>query len=179
MILKYSAEREGEICRKAVNVLKDGGLIVYPTDTVYGIGADATNSEAVEKVYLLKKRPREMPLSVLVSCINMAKKYVELTKKAKELLPGKYTFILKSKRHLPVSKGAIGIRLPNHWCTKIPELLGKPITTTSANIHGKDTPQTIKEIQNIFRHKIKLYIDEGVLSGPPSIIYSLEGKRIR
>jgi len=182
LVLKYSKKNEPAIIRTAVRILKRGGLIVYPTDTIYGIGCDVSNKKAVSKIYRIKKRPRSKPLSILVSSINMASKYVQISKKAKKMLPGKYTFILKRKRWLPVipmSEANVGVRITNHWSRKIPRAFGKPITTTSANIHCKGNPTSIKNIIKAFGSSISLYIDAGQLKHPASKIYNLKGKRIR
>jgi tRNA threonylcarbamoyl adenosine modification protein (Sua5/YciO/YrdC/YwlC family) len=178
-IIKYSPKNEKEIIHEAIKVLKRGGLIVYPTDTIYGIGCNATNKRAVNKIYKIKKRPKNKPLSILCSSMNMANKYVKVSNKAKKMLPGKHTFILPTKTKLPVSDNNIGIRIPNHWCTKLARALGKPITSTSANISGKKTPSTIKDIEKTFSSKINLYINAGTLSGKPSKIYSIKEKRLR
>ena len=163
--------------KKAVQELKKGSLIVYPTDTVYGIGADATNKKAIAKVYRLKKRPRSMPVSVMVSDLKMLRKYAKVKRGFRK---GKYTFILEPRRKLPVSKNNVGFRIPNHWCTKIAKRFGKPITTTSANLHGRRTPRTVKNIKKQFGNRISLYIDGGTLSGKPSKVIDLtKKKRIR
>lgn len=176
-VLRYSPRSLGRVCRTAAEVLSRGGLIVYPTDTVYGIGADATNKKAVAKVYRLKKRPKDMPLSVMVSDIKMLRRYAYMREGFKK---GKYTFILKPKRKLPVSSGNIGFRIPAHWCTNIAKEFGKPITTTSANLHGKRTPKTIRGLQKVFGKRIALYIDGGTLSAKPSKVIDLtKKKRIR
>ena len=153
-----------------------GGIIVYPTDTVYGLGADATNKRAVNKIYSLKKRPKSLPLSVLVSDFSMLKKYAKTTKGFKR---GKYTFVLKPKKQLPVSKGSIGFRIPKHWCTNLAKEFGKPIVTTSANIHGQPVAQTITEAKRIFGKKVNLYIDGGKLGTKPSKIIFLNRKTHR
>jgi len=180
MIIHYSEKNEKEIINEAIKILRSGGLIVYPTDTIYGIACDATNKRAVNKIYKIKKRPKNKPLSILCSSKNMASKYV---KGSKKILPGKYTFILPARKKLPihdnVSDNNIGIRIPNHWCTKLARALGKPITATSANISGKKTPVTIKQIEKTFSSKVALYINAGKLNRPPSKVYSPEGKRIR
>lgn len=176
-VLKYSAKNSEVIIRTAADLLRQGELIVYPTDTVYGLGADATNTKAVNKVFALKKRSKNKPLSVMVSDINMLKKYAKHTKGFKS---GKYTFVIEPKKRLPVSKYDIGFRIPNHWCTRIAAELGRPVVTTSANIADRPVVKTIKEAKKIFGNKIALYIDEGRLAGRPSkVIVLAGGKRLR
>ena len=162
---------------KAVRELKKGNLIVYPTDTVYGIGADATNKRAVAKLYRIKKRPKSMPVSVMVSDMKMLRKYAKVKKGFRK---GRYTFILEPKRKLPVSSGNIGFRIPGNWCTRIARDLGRPVTSTSANMHGRRTPRTISGIRKQFGKGISFYMDGGTLSGRPSKVIDLtKKKRIR
>jgi L-threonylcarbamoyladenylate synthase len=179
MLVKYSKQNEKMIIRKAVSILKRGGLIVYPTDTVYGIGADATKKKCIEKIYYAKRRPKNKLISALVADKTMLKKYSYPSKLSMKKLPGKYTFILKMKKELPIAKGCAGFRIPRHWCVKISKEFGKPITTTSANISGAVTPDNIREIKKMFGMSVALYIDGGKLKGKPSKIYNKDGKRIR
>ena len=177
--MKYSKKTEKDIIKKAVDALKKGKLIVYPTDTIYGIGADATSKKAVSKVYKIKKRKKSLPLSVMVSNKTMLKQWSYPSKKSLEKLPGKYTFILEPKKKLPVAENDIGFRIPKHWCTKIAKQFGKPIVTTSANISEKKTPNNIKDIEKTFGKSIAVYIDDRISSKKPSKIIAKSGKRIR
>ena len=194
---------KNKILETAVKLLQAGKLIIYPTDTLYAIGCDATNAKAIERVYALKKRPREMPLSVLVSDFEMLQKYAEITKEQmkilKEKLPGPYTFILRPKinsnssrvggmensprifHKLPVSNGNVGFRMIDvPIANQIIRKFGKPITATSANIHRKETPATISDLKAIFGIHINLYISGNRLSGKPSTVIDLTtGKMVR
>lgn len=173
MFSKHSVD----ILKKASELLNKGKLIVYPTDTIYGLGADGTSEHAVKKTFEVKKRPLDMPISVLVSDFEMLEKYAEVNEEQmkilKEKLPGPYTFILKAKIKLPVSKDTIGFRIPDHWCTLLAKQFGKPITTTSANIHGQPTPDNMEKIKESFKDSVSLYIDEGLLEGKASKIIDL------
>ncbi|MFH0829841.1 MAG: L-threonylcarbamoyladenylate synthase [Candidatus Aenigmatarchaeota archaeon] len=176
-LVLYRTYAEDDIVARAVAVLVKGGLVVYPTDTVYALGADATNPAAVDMVFTLKQRPQNQPLSVLVHDFVMLKKWAVVSasqeKYMRENLPNPYTFVLKPKRPLPVSQGNVGFRIiPNHWCGRISKVLGKPITATSANIHERHTP-TFNEIRNSFGPKVGLYIDAGKLSKMPSQVVDL------
>ena len=142
----------------AANNLKNGNLIIYPTDTLYGLGADATNTSAIKKINQLKKR--ELPLSIMIGDIKNIHKYAECDKniiiKLNEILPGPFTVLLKAKKsnlsHL-VQNGSdkIGIRIPKHdFCLNLLRKYKKPIITTSVNIHGHENLNTIEEIQKIF-----------------------------
>ncbi len=167
---------------KVLEALRTGKLVVYPTDTVYGLGADATNSAAIDLVYRVKQRPREQPISVLVADFEMLYRYAKVSQEQKktleEKLPGPYTFILEPKQKMPVSNGNIGFRIPKHWCTKIAKEFGKPITTTSANIHGRETPSTITELRKTFGDSVEVYVDGGKLSGKPSTVIDLTNSKI-
>lgn len=169
--------------KKAVSILKKGGLVIYPTETCYGLGADATSQKAVKKVYLIKKRPRNKPISIVVSDIKMFKKYAYISKKAEKLIkkymPGPLTLVLK-KKNLPnvLSKNKIGIRIPNNKIAlKLIKEFGKPITATSANLAGGSNPYTIKSA--LKQIKPDYYIDAGKLPRrKPSTIYDVEKNRI-
>jgi len=166
-----------EICKIAANLLRKGEIIVYPTDTVYGIGGDATSEKVIKKIHEIKQRPLNKPISVLVSDLEMLGKYAEINEKQmdilKKSLPGPYTFILKPKIKLPVSENNIGFRIPDHWCTLLAKEFEKPITTTSANIYKHPTPRNIEKIKDIFKDFVSLYIDEGILEGKPSKVIDL------
>jgi len=149
-------------------ILRAGGVIVYPTDTSYGIGCDATNTKAVKKVFVIKQRPIEKQVSVMVSGIAMAKQYSQWNKKAQELAqqwwPGALTIVLKKKK----GKGTIGMREPKHaLALQIVKVFGKPIVTTSANISGQrpcySIPSFLKQLSVI----AKVSRD----SGTPEVIH--------
>ena len=168
--------------RKAIRLLKQGELIVYPTDTLYGLGADIFNEEAIKKVYEVKKRPFDLPLSIAIASVDEINEYAYMNeiayKIAHEFLPGAITIILKKRKVIPdiIAKEKIGISIPaNEIALKIAKEL--PITATSANIHGKNTPKEIKEAKEQLRDKIALYIHGGKLPGKPSTIVDVsEGK---
>ena len=168
--------------RKAIRLLKQGELIVYPTDTLYGLGADIFNEEAIKKVYEVKKRPFDLPLSIAIASVDEINEYAYMNeiayKIAREFLPGAITIILKKRKVIPdiIAKEKIGIRIPaNEIALKIAKEL--PITATSANIHGKNPPKEIKEAKEQLGDKIALYIDGGKLLGKPSTIVDVsEGK---
>lgn len=162
-----------------VGVLKTGGLVVYPTETLYGIGADATNPEAVKKLNEYKDRPFGKPYSIVVTDQKMAEEYIELNSTAsnlyKEFLPGPLTVISKGKHKVAggveSEDGTLGIRIPNYKLViEIVKKLGKPITATSANASYKKRPYKISDILDNISEKqrdlIDLIIDAGEL--PPN-----------
>jgi len=176
-----------DILEKAIFFLKKGELVAYPTDTLYGIGADVYNLEAVKKVFLVKKRPMNMPLSVAVSNIEELNDIGFIDKKSRILanrfLPGPLCLVVKKRKIVPdiiTSKSKkIAIRIPdNKTALKLVEKFG-PITCTSANIHGESTPENIKKIRMKFKDKIALYIDEGELFSEPSTIVDTTFDKIK
>lgn len=177
-------EVDKNVIDEAVKVLADGGVILYPTDTVYGLGANIFNRKAVRKVYNIKKRSYLKPISLLVS----SKDAIPLVSKASlnqlnfidKYLPGPYTFILKKSkivpRHLTSGSVNVGVRVPK---SEIACSLAKifPITTTSANLSNKDTLDTPEEILKQLGCEVDLIIDVGPLKfGNPSTIIDLTGE---
>lgn len=173
---------------KAIKALKNGKVIVYPTDTLYGLGADIYKVDAVRKVFEIKKRPLDDPLSVAVSDIDELEKIAFVNDKSRQLakafLPGRLTLILKKRSIIPdiVTGGLnkVAIRIPDNNVAL--ELLSEfgPITATSANIHGKKTPYIIKEISMQFKNEdISVYLNIGRLAGKPSTIVDATKKHIK
>ncbi|MEE9594722.1 MAG: L-threonylcarbamoyladenylate synthase [Candidatus Hydrothermarchaeales archaeon] len=168
---------------EAISVLRDGGLVVYPTDTLYGLGCDALNEEAIKKVFTIKKRPEDKPLSIAVSSIGMMEKYAYVTPLAdflaKKFLPGALTVILP-KKNLPdiltSNKEDVAIRVPdNEVALKLIESLGRPITATSANLSGMEPPTTPNDAMR--QIDADLILDSGDLeSKVPSTLVDLTGK---
>jgi len=164
---------------KAITSLLNGKLIVYPTDTLYGLGADIFNEEAVKKVFKIKKRPFENPLPIAVSDFEMLNKIAIVDRNSatliKKFLPGKLTLILTKKDIIPdvVTGGnkKVAVRIPdNKIALEIISHFG-PVTATSANIHGTKTPGFINDIRMQFSSEdIAVYLDSGQLEGQPSTI---------
>lgn len=172
---------------KVADALDEGFLIVYPTETLYGLGADIYNDEAVKNVFKIKKRGFSNPLSVAVSNKKNIKKLAYVNNLAEKLidfyLPGPLTLVLKRKKNVPdlVTSGfnKVGIRIPDNQFTL--DLLDRfgPITCTSANIHGTKTPSDIDHIKKALScKKIKFYIDEGSLSGEASTVVEVGSKKV-
>lgn len=159
----------------AINILEDDGLIVYPTDTIYGLGVCIFSEKAVKKVYSLKNRDYSKPLSVCVSRIVDIHKiaHLEVEEEIKKMLPGPYTIILNKKENvsplLTAGGGKIGIRIPDNQICR--ELTRKfPITTTSANLSGEEVPKSLDEIIELLGDSVDLIIDGGKLHGTPSTV---------
>jgi L-threonylcarbamoyladenylate synthase len=141
---------ETEDLMQAVEVLRGGGVILYPTDTIWGIGCDATNTEAVEKVYRIKERPVGKSMLILVSDIEMAEAYTQDTPdliwEVMEEALNPLTLIFPHARNLaanlPAGDGSIGIRLPKDpFCQELIRQFGKPVVSSSANQSSKIPPQ--------------------------------------
>jgi len=143
---------------KAVDILQAGGVIIFPTDTVWGIGASLANPQAVKKLYQIKKRNRSQPTAVLVGSIVQAKQLAELDKKSLSLLnqywPGGLTVVVKAKEKTPSfikgrkkGRATIGLRMPDHQlCLKILKKLPLGLVAASANFAGQPAPTKRKEI---------------------------------
>lgn len=159
---------------EVVQVLKEGGLIVAPTDTVYGLLVDATNEQAVKKLIQLKNRPIGKPISVFVSSLSMLHEYVfaEGGNNLEALLPGSYTVVLPSKhkvsRLLESESGTLGVRyIDNEFITNLVAQFGSPVTATSANLAGKPPHYSVQSflasLPKSKEHLIDLVIDGGKL----------------
>jgi len=169
--------------KQVVEVLANGGIIAYPTDTFYGIGCDLFNKASIEKIYHLKRRSQHQPFSFICSNLKNISEYAQVTnyvyKTMKRLLPGPYTFVLEGSRMVPrimlTKRQTVGIRVPDHpICLAIVEALGHPIISTSATDPAtRGILSTPREIQDKIGHAIDLIVDGGVVPGVPSSVISL------
>jgi L-threonylcarbamoyladenylate synthase len=155
---------------EAAKILKNGGLVVYPTETCYGIGADATNGNAIKKIYKIKNRDEKKPIGVILSDINMAKKYGEVTGKIgiliKKFMPGPLNIITKKKEGIPdiLSKNEIAFRVSsNKVASNLVKKLNLPITATSANKSGQPAIYESKKLIETFKGRVDMIIDAGDL----------------
>jgi len=162
--------------------VRKGAVFIYPTDTVYGIGCDATNKKAVERVRRIKGTKH--PFSVIAPSKKWIKENLIVLKEHKKYirkLPGPYTFILKMKKKCVASNvsysQSVGVRIPKHWTGTIAAKLGVPIVTTSANVSGEPTIREVSEIPK--KLKADFVIDGGKLGGRPSRIIDLTGSKPR
>ncbi len=168
----------------AVSVLRRGGVVIYPTESSYGIAADSTNEKAVRRIVELKGRENKS-IPVIVSSLAMAKRYAHVGKKASMLIekfmPGRLTLVV-NKRNLPdiLSKDTIGFRIPPHeFSVAVTRRLGKPITATSANKSGGPALYRIKDVVKTFGNSVELIIDAGNLpKRKVSTVYDVVNRRI-
>lgn len=169
----------------AVRVLKKGGIIIYPTETSYGIGADATNSKAIRKIFKIKTRDKGKPISIIVSSLSMAKKYAFIDalsgKLAQKFMPCPLTLISR-KKNLPgmLSKNTIAWRIPSHaFALALVKKFGKPITATSANKSGKPQMYKINDVIKSFSGSVDLIIVAGNLPRRrPSTVFDAANKKV-
>ena len=172
---------------RAVEALSNGKLVVYPTDTLYGLGADIFNESAVNRIFEIKKRSNDDPLSISVASFSDLKKIAFVDDKVKQLveafLPGKLTIILNKKSVVPnvVTGGLdkVAVRIPdNKIALELLSCFG-PLTATSANVHGMKTPGIISEISMQFKDDVAVYLDDGCLEGKPSTIVDATSEKLR
>ena len=173
----------GTDIKKASEIIRKNGIVIYPTETVYGIGVNIFSNIALEKVFTIKKREKDKPVSVAVSDIKMMEDLVYIGEKERrfieKFLPGPVTVVLKKKERVPdlLTSGSklLGIRFPAHESTiRLIQLAGVPITSTSANISGEAPPARVDEI----RISADYIIDGGVCKGEPSTVVDLVNLKI-
>lgn len=171
----------------ALRALQKGQLVIYPTDTLYALGADIYNETAVRKVFETKQRPCAIPLPVAVHSIQAIRTVAVMNTMAQkisaEFLPGDLTMILKKKPSVPaiVTSGfdTIGVRVPNHpLALKLLAAYG-PLTVTSANIHHKETKGLIREILQQLQTDIPVCLNVGRRQSSPSTIVDFSNETVR
>ncbi len=182
MLSIHSQNPQMRLIKQAVDVLREGGVIIYPTDTVYGLGCDLSSKKGIEKIYEIKKRDKKQPLSFVCSDLKHISQYAQVTDYAyrtmKRLLPGPYTFILEASRLVPKiilpKRTTTGIRVPdNQICLALIRELGQPIISTSVkSADGEDLGDPYIIGEN-FGRIVNLIIDGGVIIPEPSSVISL------
>lgn len=164
--------------KEACGVLSSGGVLLYPTDTLYALGADPLQEDAMRKLFSLKKRSEGKKVSYIFSDLSQAGDYAHMTDSAhslEKLLPGKLTIILKSKKD---GQETIGIRVPdNAFCLALADAYG-PVTATSANISGEEDLHTISSITEKIPD-IDMVVDGGKLTGPASTVVDARGPSLQ
>lgn len=157
-----------EEVNKALEVLKNGGLILYPTDTIWGIGCDATNAEAVEKVFKLKGRSEEKSLIVLLDTDNKLQSYVrdvpEIAYDLIEYAENPLTIIYSGAKNLAsnaiAQDGSIGIRIVKHdFCEQLLQRFKKPLISTSANVSGEPSPANFSEVSDAIKEGVDYVVN--------------------
>ena len=171
--------------RQIVDKLRNGAVICYPTDTVYGIGCDIFNQKAIKKIYQIKQRAKHKPFSFMCSSLKNVNDYGHVSNMAyrimKKALPGPFTFVLPASKLVPkmmiTKQKTVGIRVPdNNICLALIEELGNPILTTSAILDKEGGPLSeAYEFEELLGNMIDLVIDGGMVFPDPSTIVSFTG----
>ncbi len=183
MILSINAQNpQMRLIRQVVDILEQGGIIIYPTDTVYGIGCDLFNKKAVEKIYEIKRRDRKKPFSFVCSDLSDISKYAVVPTYAykimRHLLPGPYTFVLGASRMVPKTllprRREVGIRIPDNLiCLTLVREFGRPVISTSAKNAAGEIMTDPEEMEEEFKHHVDCVIDGGVVGDELSSVVSL------
>lgn len=182
---------EGRKINHVVEVLRRGGIIIYPTDTIYGIGCDLMNRKAIERLcQIMDIKPQKLDLSFICNDLSHISEFVHridtpVFKLLKKSLPGPYTFILESSTRVPkilnVNKKTVGIRIPDHMIPRmIVEQLTNPLITTSIKDDDsiKEYTTDPEEIYEDFKHKVDVVIDGGSGGNIPSTVVDCTGDEI-
>lgn len=192
-VLKIADSR---VVLRVLGVLRKGGVCAVPTDTVYGLIADATNEKAVRKIFEIKGRPKEKAVSLFVRDIRMAKKYGEISPAREKFLekiwPGAVTAVLELRMYesntnvrmipniLTGERRTVGMRVPkDEFLQKILKEMGAPLAQTSANISGKPPARNAEEVIRYFERRSvqpNLVVDGGECGGEPSTVIDLSGR---
>lgn len=182
MIIEIDPDRpKPKQIRRVVDALKRGEVIIYPTDTCYGFGADIFNKKAIEKVYQIKGIGKERPFSFVCSDLSDISRYARVTDVAyrilKRYLPGPYTFVLEGSREVPkmmlTKRKTAGIRIPDHpVCLEIVRELGNPIISTTVT-RGDEVMADPREMAKIFGKQVAVIVDSGIILPEPSSVISL------
>lgn len=167
---------------KAVDILKDGGIIIYPTDTVYGLGCSIYAKDALDKIYMIKNEAGTKLFSFIIPDFKDISKYAKVSdyayKTMKKLLPGPYTFVLPAAKEVPkklwTKRKTVGIRIPDHQIAlTIAKELGSPIVSTSVTTRKGELIYEPSEIQAKFDYQVDLMLSVGILNGKTSSIVDL------
>ncbi len=191
MIVKIHMENpEARSIRKAAEILSAGGIIIYPTDTVYGIGCSVADKNAIERIHLIKRQRADRPFSFVCSDLKHISEYARVSNAAfkimKHLVPGPYTFILPAGRmkqfpKILVSKRkTVGIRVPDSKVTfALVKELGHPILSTSVTDEEGNLLNDPEVIADTFKNAVEMIMDGGSLVSTPSTVLDLTGEKAR
>ncbi len=177
MLVKiHETNPQMRLIHKAVQVLREGGIVVYPTDTAYGMGCDLFNKRGIEKIYEIKRRSKTQPFSFICADLSDISSYAVVTNYAykimKRLLPGPYTFVLGASRVVPKillpKRKEVGIRIPDHEvCLSLVREFGGPIISTTVKMPEGEILTDPDIIHDKLGHAVELVIDSGIL--PPEL----------
>ena len=170
---------------EALAALERGGVVVVPTDTVYGLATRADNPKGIERIYELKGRPDDKPFQVLVAGVDALEDFAEVTAVASKLAaafwPGPLTIVLPAGRSAPegvVREGLIGLRAPNHPLALELVAASGPLAATSANLSGEPTPTTVDALLDLFGPRVDAYVDGGAIETRASTVVKVDDGKI-
>lgn len=167
---------------RAAAAIRDGELVVYPTETVYGLGANALDEDAVERVFAAKRRPRENAISLGVPDIESALAYVEPTDRERrfmdEFLPGPVTVLVEKTDRVPDiltgGRSRVGVRIPDHELALAMLEAVEPVTATSANVSGRPSVREVDDLDPEIREAASVVVDGGRTQGAESTVVNVE-----
>ncbi len=188
-VIRVPRGESGRQIHQIAGVVRTGGVIVYPTDTIYGLGCDPFRRESVERIFSIKHRPPASPALLLVDDQAMLHDLVrEITPVAQKLIerhwPGPLTLVLNARRSIhpfvTPADGSIAVRLPaSDFCRRLIGACGVPLVSTSANITGESPPIRVRELQDQFSSTVDVIVDAGDLSvSLPSTVVDVRGGKI-
>ncbi len=177
------------LVRRVVETLREGGIVIYPTDTVYGMGCDLFNKKGIDRIYEIQRRDRKKPLSFVCADLKDISRYAKVTDDAykimRRLLPGPYTFVLEASRLVPKTilpkRQTTGIRVPdNNICQALVAELGSPIISASVKDENGELLSDPRMIEELFGRRVDMIIDGGIIAARPSSVISIldEGTEI-
>jgi tRNA threonylcarbamoyl adenosine modification protein (Sua5/YciO/YrdC/YwlC family) len=185
MLLEINPQNpQPRLISQVAEILKQGGIIAYPTDTTYGIGCSIFSKRGIDRIYQLKQREKKKPFSFICADLSEVARYAKVSNYAfkilKRYLPGPYTFVLDASSIVPdlltTKQKTVGIRIPaNRICLAIIMELGHPIVTTSANLSSEEPIGDPFHIEDVMGKQLDMVIDGGVLSPDVSSVISLIG----
>jgi tRNA threonylcarbamoyl adenosine modification protein (Sua5/YciO/YrdC/YwlC family) len=185
MLLQINPQNpQPRLIAQVAEILRQGGVIAYPTDTTYGIGSSIFSKRGIDRIYQLKQREKKKPFSFICADLSEVARYAKVSNYAfkilKRFLPGPYTFVLDASNIVPdlltTKQKTVGIRIPaNRICLALVTELGHPIVTTSANLAGEEPIGDPFHIEDELGKQLDLVIDGGVLSPDVSSVISLIG----
>jgi len=167
---------------RAAAAIRNGDLVVYPTETVYGLGADALSEEAVERVFEAKGRPRDDPVSLAVPDVDAALEYVRATDRERrfmrEFLPGPVTVVCEKRATVPdaltAGRDRVGVRVPDHPVALALLRAVAPVTATSANVSGRPSATRVADLDDEIRAAAAAVLDGGETGGTGSTVVNVE-----
>jgi len=177
------------LIEKARDIIENGGVVIYPTDTVYAYGCDISDKKAMERIYRIKKIDRKKPLSFIFSDISSMNEYVRSVsdvafKIMKKAVPGPYTFIFKASKLVPkiaiTHQKTIGVRIPdNNIALDLVRSLGRPILSASVNTTSGEYVIEPSSLEKVFINEVDLIIDAGMkMSEPSTVVDFTEGNPV-